>query len=65
MGRLNLAQLDDLLQQIAENPQPVGEDFEHQLRDLELKVKLTLDFANSLTDGVDALDQMHGPTLRI
>ena len=58
--RLNLAQLDDLLQQIAENPQPVGEDFEHHLRDLEVKIKITLDFANSLTDGADAV----GPDAR-
>ena len=53
--RHNLAQLDDLLQQIAENPQPVGEDFERQLRDLEVKIKLTLDFAKTFTEGTEAV----------
>ena len=38
----------------------MGEDFEHHLRDLEVKIKLTLDFANSLTDGADAV----GPDAR-
>ena len=58
--RLHLAQLDNLLQQIAENPQPVGEDFERRLRDLEVKIKLTLEAANSLGGGTDAV----GPDAR-
>ena len=36
--RQNLADLDRLLQQIAENPEPVGDDFELQLRSLQVKV---------------------------
>ena len=35
--RANLAALDQLLQQIAENPEPVGEDFEYDLRALQVK----------------------------
>ena len=38
LHRENLKQLDELLQQIAENPQPVGEDFEEHLSNLELKI---------------------------
>ena len=53
--RHNLAQLDHLLQQIAENPQPVGEDFERHLRDLEIKIQLTLEFANTFMEGADAI----------
>ena len=34
--RANLAALDQLLQQIAENPEPVGEDFEYDLRALQV-----------------------------
>ena len=37
--RKNLANLDKLLQQIAENPEPVGEDFEYQLMQLKVKVR--------------------------
>lgn len=40
--RKNLADLDKLLEQIAENPEPVGEDFEYQLRQLQVKVTATL-----------------------
>ncbi|XP_059094696.1 laminin subunit gamma-1-like isoform X3 [Tigriopus californicus] len=40
--RRNLAALDNLLQQIAENPEPVGGDFEYQLRQLQVTVKSTL-----------------------
>ncbi len=40
--RQNLAALDTLLQQIAENPEPVGEDFEYKLRKLQVRVKSTL-----------------------
>ncbi len=35
--RKNLASLDKLLQQIADNPEPVGEDFEMQLRKLQAR----------------------------
>lgn len=40
--RANLAALDSLLQQIAENPEPVGKEFEFQLRQLQLTVTATL-----------------------
>lgn len=40
--RRNLAALDALLQQIAENPEPVGEDFEFNLKKLQVSVKVTL-----------------------
>jgi laminin gamma 1 len=40
--RTNLATLDKLLEQIAENPEPVGEDFEYQLRQLQVRVSATL-----------------------
>ncbi len=40
--RTNLANLDRLLQQIANNPEPVGEDFEYQLRQLQVRVTATL-----------------------
>lgn len=40
--REHLRQLDNLLQQIAENPEPVGDDFEDNLRDLEERVKMIL-----------------------
>jgi hypothetical protein len=33
--RKNLASLDKILQQIADNPEPVGEEFEMQLRKLQ------------------------------
>ena len=37
--RENLRQLDELLQEIAENPQPVGEDFEEELARLEVEIR--------------------------
>ena len=37
--RANLDSLDRLLQQIAENPEPVGDDFEIQLKKLQVRVK--------------------------
>ena len=37
--RRNLESLDKLLQQIAENPEPVGDDFEIQLKKLQVRVK--------------------------
>lgn len=40
--RANLAALDQLLQQIAENPEPVGDDFEYKLRKLQVRVSETL-----------------------
>lgn len=40
--RENLANLDRLLVAIAENPEPVGQDFEYQLARLKVEVKTTL-----------------------
>ena len=40
--RRHLSDLDKLLEQIAENPEPVGDDFKFQLRDLQVKVTATL-----------------------
>ena len=40
--RKNLDDLDKLLQQIAENPEPVGDDFEYQLKELVVRVRQTL-----------------------
>ena len=40
--RRQLSDLDKLLEQIAENPEPVGDDFKFQLRDLQVKVTATL-----------------------
>ena len=40
--RQNLESLDRLLQQIAENPEPVGDEFLLQLRRLKVRVKNTL-----------------------
>ena len=40
--RKNLEDLDKLLEQIAENPQPVGGDFIYELRELSIKVQFTL-----------------------
>ena len=37
--RANLESLDSLLQQIAENPEPVGDDFEVKLKKLQIRVK--------------------------
>ena len=37
--RDNLDALDSLLQQIAENPEPLGDDFVMQLRKLQVRVK--------------------------
>ena len=37
--RRNLDSLDRLLQQIAENPEPVGDDFEVKLKKLQIRVK--------------------------
>ena len=40
--RQNLANLDALLQKIAENPEPVGNDFEYEMTALNVKVKSLL-----------------------
>ena len=40
--RKHLADLDSLLEKIAENPEPVGEDFKYQLRELQVTVTATL-----------------------
>ena len=40
--RQNLEDLDNLLEQIDNNPQPVGKDFEFKLRQLQTKVTNTL-----------------------
>lgn len=40
--RDNLAALESLLQQIADNPEPVGDDFLLQMRRLKVRVKNTL-----------------------
>ena len=42
--RANLAALDRLLQQIAENPEPVGDDFEQQLRTLQVRNSLIFSY---------------------
>jgi hypothetical protein len=34
--------LTHFLTQIADNPEPVGDDFEHQLRQLQVRVTATL-----------------------
>jgi len=52
--RDNLQQLDDLLQQIAENPEPVGDDFEDNLLNLEKQISLTLE--DSLLLSENAID---------
>ena len=57
-----LTQLDQLLQEIAENPQPVGEDFEEQLKILETTIKITLDRSQKLGEdailGLDLREQL-------
>ena len=40
--RQNLENLDALLQKIAENPEPVGNDFEYEMTALNVKVKSLL-----------------------
>ena len=40
--RESLRSLDALLRQIAENPEPVGEDFEFKLKRLQVRVKTVL-----------------------
>ena len=52
--RDNIRQLDQLLQQIAENPQPVGEDFEDQLARLEEQIRRLL--TSSLEWSAGAVD---------
>jgi len=52
--RDNLHQLDNLLQQIAENPEPVGDDFEESLAKLEQRITFTLE--DSLKISENAID---------
>lgn len=66
--RHNLQQLDKLLQQIAENPEPVGDDFEESLATLEQRIQLTLE--DSLKISENAIDgslreQLENLTLRL
>merc|ERR1712130_303626 len=53
--RENLQQLDKLLQQIAENPEPVGDDFEDNLLNLEKQISLTLEDSLALSE--NAIDE--------
>uniref|UniRef100_A0A0K2SX80 Laminin subunit gamma-1 n=1 Tax=Lepeophtheirus salmonis TaxID=72036 RepID=A0A0K2SX80_LEPSM len=56
--RNNLETLENLLQQIAENPEPVGDDFEYQLRGLRVRV------AQTLVDARISSQNEEGNTLR-
>ena len=52
--RDNLQQLDKLLQQIAENPEPVGDDFEESLSKLEHRISLTLQDSQAISENAMA-----------
>jgi len=56
--RENLAQLDNMLKQIADNPQPVGQDFQYKLKELSVNVKSVLADAKISSQNSD------GETLR-
>ena len=56
--RKNLAELDKLLEEIASNPQPVANDYQLRLRNLQVKIKLTLGDAKISSNNED------GGTLR-
>ena len=66
--RDNLRQLDELLQQIAENPQPVGEDFEEQLAKLEKQIRMILSSSQQWSAGAadsDLRDSLANLTERL
>ena len=53
-----MAELDKLLEEIASNPQPVANDYQLRLRNLQVKIKLTLGDAKISSNNED------GGTLR-
>ena len=66
--RGSLRALDQLLQQIAENPQPVGESFEADLGELEARIRGTLEFSLRLAEdavGSDLRQELENMTDRL
>ena len=66
--RGSLGALDQLLQQIAENPQPVGESFEADLGELEARIRGTLEFSLRLAEdavGGDLKQELENMTERL
>jgi laminin gamma 1 len=66
--RDNLDRLDVLLQEIAENPEPVGEDFDYELMELRVQVKSLLadtKIASSTDDGDTLRDRLENLRLRL
>lgn len=60
--RANLESLDRLLQQIAENPEPVGDDFELQLKKLQVRVTTMVadaKISSQNDDGETLKDRLH------
>ena len=66
--RGSLRALDELLQQIAENPQPVGESFEADLGELEARIRGTLELSLRLAEdavGSDLRQELENMTDRL
>eukprot|EP00092_Neocalanus_flemingeri_P012243 GFUD01013199.1.p1 GENE.GFUD01013199.1~~GFUD01013199.1.p1 ORF type:complete len:1692 (+),score=371.26 GFUD01013199.1:452-5527(+) len=66
--RDNLKQLDDLLTHIAENPEPIGQEFEVQLKKLKVRIKnMVVDSKLSSSDdeGVSLRDRLEELTSRL